>query len=208
MDPHPGDLRAPLLGSRRGSRRDPESLLRQRNSTAHRSRMRSTRGLSRGLRTRAGSTAKPRAWAYSRKASLSFGLGRVGACRRWPSCCPGSPPRTPRRRTPRRASNPAITSAKRLPVGGPDEHVPRIHRGEDQPVHHPPPTIRGIGEHARAGRSRPAPPRRVHSRPPAPWPAPPELQFCCGIPMQRPIRHHHTAAAQQRVDLGQRQARP
>ena len=35
--------------------------------------MRSTRGLSRGCRTRAGSTTKPRAWAYSRKPSVKRG---------------------------------------------------------------------------------------------------------------------------------------
>src|SRR6476660_7012086 len=34
---------------------------------------------------------------------------------------------------------------------------------------------------------------------------PTEVQFCYGITIQRPIRHHHTAAAQQDVDLGQRQ---
>jgi hypothetical protein len=35
----------------------------------------------------------------------------------------------------------------------------------------------------------------------------PESQFRCRVPMKCPIWHHHTAAAQQRVRLGHRQAR-
>jgi hypothetical protein len=32
-----------------------------------------------------------------------------------------------------------------------------------------------------------------------------EIQFRCGIAVQRPMRHHHDPATQQRMDLGQRQ---
>ena len=102
--------------------------------------MRSTRGLSRGLRTRAGSTAKPRAWAYSRKASLSRGRSRRRRSTMAFMLSGITTENTPPKNS-HAASNPAITSAKRLAVGRPDEHVPRVHRGEDQPVHHPPTAI-------------------------------------------------------------------
>jgi hypothetical protein len=86
-----------------------------------------------------------------------------------------------------------------------DEHVPRVDRREDQPLSDPAPP---------GGRLREQPePTEVdlnfltwlaisdpHGRLSAA-----ESELGHREPVQRPIRHHHTATTQQHVDLGQRQ---
>ena len=72
--------------------------------------MRSTRGLSRGLRMRVGSTANPRAWAYSRKASLSFG-SVASALSTMAFMLSGITTANTPPKNAQAASNPAITSA-------------------------------------------------------------------------------------------------
>jgi hypothetical protein len=93
----------------------------------------------------------------------------------------------------------------RLRVRQPHEHVPGEHRGEDQRVHHPSTAGCRICDQAHPaevdldltarvpvsdpyGRRRPAIAQLVHTE-----------------PMQRPVRHHHTAAGEQVVDLHHRQ---
>jgi hypothetical protein len=72
-------------------------------------------------------------------------------------------------------------------------------------VHHPAPTIACVGEQAESAevdlhlRTRLAVGHRHRGL------APTKVQFGCGVTVQRSIRHHHTPAAQQHVDLGQRQ---
>ena len=79
--------------------------------------------------------------------------------------------------------------------------MPRVHRGEDQPVHHASPPIGDVGEHPEPAevdlhlRARLAVGHRHCGLSAA------EGQFCCGITIQRPILHHHTPATQQGVDV-------
>ena len=96
---------------------------------------------------RVGSTTNARAWAYSRNASLSFGSVASAL-----STMAFMLSRDHHREHPAKEHpgglEPGDHVAQRLAVGRPDEHVPRIHRGEDQPLHHPPTAILGIGEQA------------------------------------------------------------
>ncbi len=92
------------------------------------------------------------------------------------------------------ASQPSMSASNVWEYVGPDEHVPRVDRGEDQRVHHPTPTIGLVGQqtqpaevdlHLRTGFAVGDPHRGL---------ALTELQFHYRITVQRPIRHHHTTA--------------
>jgi hypothetical protein len=86
-----------------------------------------------------------------------------------------------------------------------EEHVPRIHRGENQPMSDPPhPTDRV--------RDQPEPAEidlqfltRAPVSDPDRGPAPAEAQFGDRVTVQRAIGHHDPAPAQQNMHLGQRQ---
>ena len=80
-----------------------------------------------------------------------------------------------------------------------------IHRGEDQPVHHPLAAVLCVGvkpESTEVDLQFTAGFTVGHRHRGLPLPEP---QFRCGIPMQRSIRHHHTMAPEQCVHLGQGQ---
>lgn len=81
-------------------------------------------------------------------------------------CGPG-PPRTPAEECPA-SLEPGDHIAQRLSIGGVDERVSRLDRGEDQPMHHPAPAGGFVGEHPepteRSSTSpQPAAPLHVHS---------------------------------------------
>jgi hypothetical protein len=89
--------------------------------------------------------------------------------------------------------------------GQPHEHVPRVHRGEDQPVGHPAPARHRLRDQAEPAEVDLAlHPRRPVGHPqrrrPGGEPAPLDRE-----PVQRPVRHHDPAAGQLAVDVRQLQ---
>ena len=73
MHPQAGRGRTPLLGPAPGVAQIDEGLAGEERPFARKCTVRSTRGLSWGGRTRAGSIANPRAWAYSTNAWFNLG---------------------------------------------------------------------------------------------------------------------------------------
>ena len=194
MDPLPGPPGAPRLrrarwASGRSMNVSPAKKLPRTNCT-----IRSTRGLSVGWRTRAGSTTNPRSWAYSANARLSRGSSGL-ALSTIAAMLSGMmtlkiPPKNAHA-----ASQPADHRGQVLAEGQPHEHVPGVDRGEDQGVHHPAaPGLRVVKQAhlpevdlafgARLAVGHP------HRRPPAAA-MPKHLQR---VPVQRPLRDHHTLA--------------
>lgn len=92
---------------------------------------RSTLGLSCGLRIRAGSTTNPRGLGILTERVIQPGIGREHTVE--------EPPHGP---------EPGDHLTQRLPVGRINEHVPRVHRSEDQLLHHPTPPVSRVGQQA------------------------------------------------------------
>jgi hypothetical protein len=89
----------------------------------------------------------------------------------------------------------------------PHEHVPRIHRGEDQRMGHPTPAGRGVQQHPHPGEVDLAFHPRLavdHGHRPGPSAALIVGAFLA-VAVQCPLRHEHALAGQQITDLDHRQ---
>ena len=169
--------------------------------------IRSTRGLSAGRRTRAGSTTNPRSWAYSANARFSRGSSgwarsTIAAMLSGMTTLKIAAEERPRR------LEPGDHRGQVLAEGQPHEHVPGIDRGEDQGVHHPaapslqvvkqahlPEVDLAFGAWLAVGH----PHRRLA--------AAAMTQHLKRVAVQRPLRDHHTLPGQQLPGLHHRQAR-
>jgi len=143
---------------------------------------------------------RPKALARNAFSPLRRRDARQHGSHRRPQCCHRT---QAQRRIPRvharpkkrpRGLEPADRLVEYLPVARPDEHMPRAHRGVGQRPQHPASAIRGVGEHPalaevdlhlRAGLTV----GRRHGGLPAT-----QVQFYCGVTVQRAVRHHHTPA--------------
>ena len=163
--------------------------------------VRSTRGLSCGRRTRAGSTWKPRAWAYSTNAWFNRGASgsasSTTADRLSGITVANTPPKNPHA-----ASNPSITASVVWRSVNHTKQCRRVAGREDQRLHHPaPPAVRVDEEPhptevdlqlvARLTVGDP------HRRPPTPAAAA-HLQH---VALHRAQRHPHALPLEQLVDL-------
>ena len=129
--------------------------------------VRSTRGLSCGRRTRAGSMWNPRAWAYSTNAWFNRGCQRVGVVDDRRQVVGDHRGEHAAEERPRRFE-PVDHVLGGLTERQPHEAVPRVAGGEDQRLHHPAPPALGVDDEAPSGRSRPAARRPARHRRSAP----------------------------------------
>ena len=134
MGAQPGPGAAPALGVALGVVEVHESLTTNMEERT-KGTTRSTRGLSVGVRTRAGSVTKPRAWAYSMKARFSRGLRGSAASTIADMLSGMTTAKTPPKNDRGLAAGDHCFGG--LAQAQPHEAVPAVDGGEDQRPHHP-----------------------------------------------------------------------
>ena len=163
--------------------------------------VRSTRGLSCGRRTRAGSTWKPRLWAYSTNAWFNRGANG-SASSTTADRLSGITVREHATEEPPRRFEPVDHVLGGLTERQPHEAMPRVAGREDQRLHHPPPPRLRVDEEPHPAEvdlqliAR-LPIGDAHRRPTAPAAAA-HLQQ---IALHRAQRHHYALPVEQLMDL-------